>query len=178
MKNILRTLANSSVILSGAMLSQAVSAADGEITFVGNITSVTCTINNGSPDFQVTLPTVSTQTLNAAGLTAGRTPFKISLSDCSDGINQVGVYFEPGSYTSLTDNRLINSVNPNSNVQIQLRNADASVIKLGEGSAQGGQTVPVNNGSADLTYFAEYYATGVTAPGAVNSATQYTIIYP
>ncbi len=44
-------------------------------------------------DFTVTLPTVSKQTLAAAGNVAGRTPFQIKLANCSEG--KVATYFEP-----------------------------------------------------------------------------------
>lgn len=179
MKKVHQVLTKSALILSLGFIAGTAFAADGEITFVGKITSATCKINNGQPDFQVTLPTVSVQTLNSAGKTAGRTPFNISLSECDEGLKQVSVYFEPGSYTSMADNRLINSINPNSNVEIQLMNSNLSVIKLSEGvTGQSSQVVPVQNGNASLTYFAEYYATGAAEAGAVQSATEYTIIYP
>ncbi|HCW5003725.1 TPA: type 1 fimbrial protein, partial [Acinetobacter baumannii] len=32
-------------------------------------------------------------------------------------------------------------------------------------------------GSADLNYYAEYYATGASTAGKVNTSVQYTIIY-
>ena len=179
MKKFYRKMLQGAVVVSGVVVASSAIAADGEITFIGNVTSATCKINNGQPDFQVNLPTVSVQTLNASGRVAGRTPFTISLTECTDSLKTVGVYFEPGSYTSLQDNRLINSVNPDSNVEIQLLNSNQSVINLSEGyGTQNGQTVPVNNGSANLTYFAEYYATGAASAGAVQSSTEYTIVYP
>lgn len=154
-------------------------AADGEITFVGKITSATCKINNGKADFQVNMPTISSQTLNTAGKTAGRTPFSINLSECSDGQKTVDVYFEQGNYTNPTSNRLINSVSADSNVEIQIMNSNLGIVKLNEViGEQNGKTVNITNGGASLTYFAEYYATGPVAAGEVQSATEYTIIYP
>jgi len=54
-------------------------AADGTITITGQITDMTCNIavDGGSNDATVTLPTVSTGSLDAAGKTAGAKPFKI-----------------------------------------------------------------------------------------------------
>lgn len=54
-------------------------AVDGTITINGQITDTTCTISvdGGSNDATVTLPTVSSTTLGAAGATAGATPFTI-----------------------------------------------------------------------------------------------------
>ncbi len=35
----------------------------------------------------------------------------------------------------------------------------------------------VEGGKADLNYYAEYYATGASTAGEVNTSVQYTIIY-
>lgn len=164
--------------LAGSVMMHSAVAADGTITFTGRITSQTCTINDGRPDFSVLLPTVSVQTLNASGTTAGRTPFRISLTECDEDLEEVAVYFEPGANTSLYDNRLINTGTA-TNVELQLLNDNLSPLKLSEGvDAQGVKFVPVNNRAAVLTYFAEYYAIGATGAGTVESSTQYTVVYP
>jgi len=54
-----------------------------------------CSLYQHGKDFTVTLPTVSKQTLAAAGNVAGRTPFQIKLANCSEG--KVATYFEPGA---------------------------------------------------------------------------------
>ncbi len=74
------------IAAASAFSAQSAFAADGIIAFNGTITAQTCTINGngmGSKDFTVTLPKVSASTLGTAGQTAGRTPFNISLSDCT-----------------------------------------------------------------------------------------------
>ena len=74
------------VALAAAM-PMASHATDGTISFEGTIVSQTCTINGngtGSKNFTVSLPNVSASTLFAAGETAGRTPFNIQLTDCSE----------------------------------------------------------------------------------------------
>lgn len=59
-------------------------AADGTITINGLVTDKTCNIATpAGKDFTVTLPTVSKQTLAAAGNVAGRTPFQIKLDLCT-----------------------------------------------------------------------------------------------
>ena len=72
------------LILAGtAMGAQVASAADGTITFNGDITAQTCTIDgagSGANDFLVTLPTVSTSALAADGVSAGRKTFSIALT--------------------------------------------------------------------------------------------------
>ena len=65
-------------IIAALMLAAAplaANAADGTITFNGKVTDKTCTISTpGGKDFSVNLPTVSKNTLAAAGNVAGRTP--------------------------------------------------------------------------------------------------------
>ncbi|PRE84487.1 fimbrial protein, partial [Burkholderia gladioli] len=71
------------LLLGGLCFSPFVFAADGTITFMGNVTAQTCTINgngSGSKNFTVTLPTVSASSLATAGATAGATPFNIALT--------------------------------------------------------------------------------------------------
>ena len=154
-------------------------ASDGEVLFSGNISAPTCKVDVGGSNLVVTLPTVSVQTLNAPGKTAGRTPFNISLSGCEASMDMVAIFFEPGKNTSQSDNRLINSLNPNGNVQLQLLNKDMTVIKLGnDKNGQGAQSVPVVQGRANLEYFVEYYATGNASAGAVSSSTEFLVVYP
>ncbi|MCY1227720.1 Major fimbrial subunit SMF-1 [compost metagenome] len=163
--------------------SQSALAVDGTITFNGNISATSCTINGngtGSKSFTVTLPSVAASTLDTAGARAGRTPFTIAL-DCDDATGAVHTYFEPGPTTDAsTGNLMINTgAGTASNVQIGLLNADFTSIKAG--FADGVQnSLPVNlsAGAATLSYFAEYVATGKATSGAANSSVMYTIAYP
>ena len=170
-------LATSLVFLS---LSSAF-AADGTITFNGAVTDKTCDINaSSSKDFTVTLPTVSAQVLANEGEVAGRTPFTINLSDCSAG--KVATYFEPGANVDFATGRLNNAAGTASNVQVQLlgdNNAEIPVLAAGASGAQdNSQWVDVQAaGSAALNYYAEYYATGASTAGNVNTSVQYTIVY-
>lgn len=161
-----------------AMTSQQAFAADGQISFTGNIQTSTCAINSGNgTNFTVTLPTVSTSTLGTAGAAAGRTAFQIFLSGCASN-TAAHAYFQPGANVG-TAGRLKTS---NANVDIRLINADATTI-IDTSAADGLQSsTPVTTdgtGAATLKYFAEYYANaaGVTA-GAVTSSVLYTIVYP
>ncbi|WP_289345032.1 fimbrial protein [Acinetobacter baumannii] len=140
-------------------------AADGTITINGLVTDKTCDIvTPAGKDFTVTLPTVSKQTLAVAGDVAGRTPFQIKLANCSEG--KVATYFEPGA----------------KNVNVQLLGSNNNFIPVLAAGANGAQAnsqwVDVAAaGSADLNYYAEYYATGASTAGKVNTSVQYTIIY-
>ena len=158
-------------------------AVDGTINFNGEITDKTCTISSPQgKDFTVTLPTVSSSALSAAGQVAGRTPFSISLTQCSAG--DVATYFEPGSTIDISSGRLNNvaATNAATAVKLQLLGDNSlfiPVVSAGAGATQANsQLVTVaSDGSANLNYFVEYYATGAATPGEVASSVKYTIIY-
>lgn len=171
-----------------AVTSQAAFAEDGRITFSGNVTAQTCTINgngSGSKDFTVALPTVSTSLLATVGATAGATPFNISLTACTpttgtNAVKAVHAYFEAGPTIDTTTGNLILATGGASNVEIQLLNAaDQSAVKLGQADAsQNSKAVNVSTGgAATLQFYAQYYATGAATAGAANSSVMYTIAY-
>ncbi|MGQ8773425.1 fimbrial protein [Serratia sp. NA_112.1] len=162
----------------------AAQAADGTITFNGKVTDQTCTISTpGGKDFTVTLPTVSASTLATQNSTAGRTPFAINLTQCSRG--QVATYFEPGATVDFNSGRLNNQARTDAatNVQIQLLGSNNQFLPIlaagANGAQQNSQWVTVANdaGSANLNYYAEYFATSAAGAGDVTSSVQYTIIY-
>lgn len=157
-------------------------AADGTITINGEVTDKTCDIvTPAGKDFTVTLPTVSKQTLANTGDTAGRTPFQIKLDNCSEG--KVATYFEPGATIDFATGRLNNqAVNGAGNVKVQLLGSNNQFIPVlaagANGAQQNSQWVDVvDGGSADLNYYAEYYATGASTAGKVTTSVQYTVIY-
>ncbi|VVP52034.1 fimbrial protein [Pseudomonas fluorescens] len=166
------------VLIASAQLAM---AADGTITINGQVTANTCTIDgNGSSqkDFTVTLPAVSASALGSAGQTAGRTPFSINLSGCTPTSGNVHTYFEAGPTTDSSTGRLVLVGGGASNVQIGLMNNDLTDIKAGFADAlQNSKPVSVVSGSATLSYYAQYFATGAATPGAANSSVMYTISY-
>lgn len=170
----------SALIAAGVIaISQNAMAADGTITFNGNITAQTCTINgngSGTKDFTVTLPTVSSSTLASPGQTAGRTPFNIALTNCTAGSSTVHTFFEAGPTTDTTTGNL--TVSGATNVQLQLLNSDFTAIKAGFADAsQNSKSVAIASGSATLPYYVQYVATGTAGPGVANSSVLYTIAY-
>ena len=168
-------LATSAIILGSA----AAHAADGTITITGQITDRTCTVDSKSKDLAVVLPTVSAVSL-APGQTAGRTPFTINLTDCSEG--KVATYFEPGTSVDFNSGRLNNVSGDAKNVQIQLlgdNNEFIPVLGKAVGTQLNSQEVSVSaGGSAALNYYAEYYAKDKTTAGDVKTSVKYTIVYP
>ena len=168
----------SACLLAGvAVASQQAFAADGQITFTGTIQASTCAINSGNgANFTVALPTVSTSTLNTAGVAAGRTPFQIVLSGCQFN-TAARAYFQQGSNVG-TAGRLKTT---NASVDIRLINGDASTpidTSAVDGSQSSLSVTTDGTGAATLKYFAEYYANTAATAGAANSSVLYTIVYP
>lgn len=155
-------------------------ASDGEVRITGTITANTCNITTGAAGLHtVTLPTVMASALNAAGKTAGRTPFTVELASCSPESGNVALYFEPGANTDMASGRL-NNTGAATGVQVGLLNGSMVPIELNQSTAllQKSQTVSIASGSATLNYFAEYYATGAAGVGDVITSTFFSIVYP
>ena len=165
-------------------------AADGKVTFNGEIITNTCTVISGDKDKIVTLP-VQESALSAANQTAGTTPFTIGLENCASA-SDVSVYFEPNEYVS-TEGRLKNTIpaggpdNGANNVDIELLNNNHGVIDLANqtidpatGKVTGGNSTVVTpvNGSATLPFYARYFATDAAEAGKVSSYVNFTIVYP
>lgn len=179
MKQSLRLIAVSGVL---GLASLGAHAADGTITFNGTVTAQTCTINGngtGSNDFTVTLPTVSTSSLAAAGDTAGITPFSIALTNCTPASGNVHTYFEQGPTIDSTTGDLILTAGGATNVQLHLQNSDFSDISLNAADgAQNSQSVAISAaGAATLPYYVAYKATGAATAGAADSSVMYTLSY-
>ena len=155
-------------------------ASDGTITFNGALTANTCTINgNGTSkkDFTVTLPTVSTSTLTAAGQTAGTTSYTIALTGCSGG-SSASVFYEAGATVDASDGRLVVATGGATNVKLQLLNSDGTQIKAGYSpDLQNSEPADITSGEATLSYQVQYYATGATGAGAANSSVVYSVDY-
>jgi major type 1 subunit fimbrin (pilin) len=157
-------------------------AVDGTITINGEVTDKTCNIvTPAGKDFVVTLPTVSKQTLAAAGAVAGRTPFSINLANCSEG--KVATFFETGDNVDFATGRLNNTDTSGAqNVKVQLLGSNSQFIPILAAGSTGAQNNSqwvdvVANGAANLNYYAEYYATNAATPGKVTTSVKYTIIY-
>jgi major type 1 subunit fimbrin (pilin) len=162
-------------VMAAVAFAPTAQATDGTISFTGQINAATCTINNGTPDFTVQLPTVATTTLAAHGNTAGQTQFKIELSGCTSGTN-ASAFFEQGANVDPITGNLI-STGGASNVQLQLLNSNGtSVINLLNPSTNT-TTADVSTGSGTLTYYVQYFATAASSAGSVSGTEQYTIAY-
>lgn len=161
-------------------------ASDGTISINGSVLAATCKINGGtggSSNATAELPKVTINNLGSAGTTTGRTPFKLELTGCSTDTGsptKVGVLFEPGTTVDSTTGRLHLNAGTSQqpaakNVQIQLSDSNQRVINVGTSPAQ--MVTIGNDGTATLTNYAEYYATGVATAGAANTSITYSLVY-
>lgn len=178
MKATLRSLV---AVAAFASLAPSVShAANGEITFTGTIKAQTCKIsgnNSGNPNFTVALPPVSITALDQGGKSAGRTPFTISLTNCSPATGNVYTHFEPGDTINTASGNLINAEGTATPIEVNILNADTSFIKLGQAN-ENSKPVALQNGAATLAYFAQYVAVGGPATaGSVKTSVMYSIAY-
>jgi major type 1 subunit fimbrin (pilin) len=186
------------LILSAAMVAglgalavtQSAAAADGTITFTGNVSSVTCTVHGGAPgsangNFTVNLPNVASSAFaGGVGTVAGATPYNIYVgaageAGCVDG-TVVSVHYEPTSprVDTTTGNLALDPVTgAATGVQLQLLNgADKSVINLAN-APDSAQTTVANN-QATLPFYVQYVSTAasVTA-GPADSSVLYSVDY-
>jgi major type 1 subunit fimbrin (pilin) len=184
MRNYKYAISALALALSSGVVTSAF-AIDGTITINGQITDTTCiiSVDGGSNDATVTLPTVSVAALAAVGSTAGATPFNISLSGCTGtSLNTASTYFEPGTYVDSQTGRLnidTTAADAASNVQVQLLNSARTAIVAGASVANGQNdiAVDISSGSGVLNYYAQYYATGASTAGSVTTQVDYTMIY-
>lgn len=167
----------SALVLGLVGFSGSAMAVDGTITINGQINANTCTIvgTNGK-DVTVTLPTVSTTALTAAGQVAGATPFQLALSNCTG--TTAMTHFELGSTINQADGNLINSGTAQ-NVEVQVLNDQFQPINLATNA--GSQTVTLTGTAGSMSgtmkYYAQYLATGAAGAGTVASSVQYSMIY-
>lgn len=153
-------------------------ASDGTITFKGEVTANTCTvkINDGAATNTVTLPTVTSSQLAAAGDTAAPTEVRIGLSECSTAVKSARAFFEAGPNVTAATNNLKNNGTA-TNVEVQLLTPSNAAIKIGDTSQRSDAAVALASGSALLKYSAQYYATGASTAGTLDTSVTYSIDY-
>ena len=86
-------------------------------------------------------------------------------------------YLKAGANVNTTNGRL-NNTGTATNVQIQIRNSDGTVVDASKASgAQNASMATVASNAATMRYAANYYATGATTAGSVVSAVTYSVVY-
>lgn len=190
-----RFLVRASFLLCLMFSAHEASAADGRITFDGQVNDTTCQINglDKKADLTVTLPKVNTSALASDGETAGLTSFTLKLTGCKISTGTVYPHFLFGESINAQTNRLKNSstgIGGARNVEVALLNDDLSPIDLardaGEQNVLKAELEAVTagepattTGEATLKFFAQYVATGGAASaGNVNANVLYAMVYP
>jgi len=186
------TLAAALALAAGSAM-----ASDGTINFTGSVVASTCKINGGESNLTVPLPNAASNQLASAGATAGRTPFTLSLSGCTQDktengettpapVKKVSVAFEPGPNVNLATGRLKpTGADAATGVEIGILNSKYEPVKIGaESSTQNVQTVDIDTaengtGAATLQFAAQYVATGDAVKGGkMDSFVTYSLMYP
>jgi major type 1 subunit fimbrin (pilin) len=159
-------------------------AADGTITITGTVSDTTCSINGGTAGADasktIILPTVTASSLGALGQTAGTSQpsdLRFTLSGCSSGTKAIAS-FENGPQVDQSSGNLINSGTA-TNVEVQLLNAQMAPINITTNSNNQLATdgAAITGGTADLKYYARYYATGQATAGTVTTSVQFSMQY-
>ncbi len=154
-------------------------AGQGTVTFNGNLTDSTCTLDglDANNNLNVALPTISTKTLAAAGNTAGATMFQLKVKDCSADVTKVAAHFETTNLETVSrgaKNLKDGVTGGATKVAVQLLDGDGTtVLNLGTK----GSPVTVTSGAATMYYGGRYYALGQTTAGAVQSVVTFTLAY-
>ncbi len=156
-------------------------AADGTIEINGVITAATCKVNaGGNNNIDVKLPVISAQAFKNVGDVAGKTPFMIKLSDCSDDSKDVSVAFS-AAQSSLFNARghIVNQAqDPAQNVNIVLFDEQNGGQKLMLAQGTESKAVKVVNKGAEFKYSAAYVAEEKTVgAGKVRALMTYDIAY-
>lgn len=194
-----KTLFSAVLAAAFGLVALQASAADGTITFNGEITDTTCTITGGGAatgtgNITVTLPTVSTSALTSAGQTAGDTAFSLVLgggAKCTNG-KTAALWIETTQTPALdtTTGALTNqAAGGAANVEVRMVNpANNQPINLGINAAvaAGNTVIAANNqpaatisgNTATLKYIGQYLAmTGGAQAGAVSTYLTYSMQY-
>jgi major type 1 subunit fimbrin (pilin) len=174
--------------LAVAGASHATTIGGGTITFIGTITDNTCSVEGGAgtggglDDFSVTMEPVKAFALSAAGATANAKEFEVIVGGPGQGTCQNGkvasMYFLPESPQVDAETGNLKNVLPDeaTHVQIQLLKSDRSPINLDQ-QASGEQTATIENNTATLSYFAQYFATDAATPGLLETNVVYAVDY-
>jgi major type 1 subunit fimbrin (pilin) len=178
MKKIITSLA-----LAGcfALTATAAHATDGSINFIGQLVDTTCTVsvNGGTENGTVTLPTLPASALTTNGETGGDTNFTIRLTACSkDGVSIISDFGPAPQINSA--GRLTNMLGAGGALNVELEVLDAVTdlpIKLGDPSQLNATPAIVTGGIGTLPYTVRYYATAQTEPGPVQSMVTFLLAY-
>lgn len=154
-----------------------VSAVDGKVNFIGEITDQGCKVVNGpSNPLAVTLGKVAKSSFEGTGSRTAATKFELQLTDCPETVKSASVKFDG---TPVDGDNTVLALTPGDGVAkgvgIQLSDDSKTVLPLFTASKQYALKAAATN---NLGFIAHYIATAneITA-GPANSTASFTIIY-
>ncbi|WP_052284500.1 fimbrial protein [Kluyvera genomosp. 1] len=154
----------------------------GQVNFTGSITDSSCNVDSGSTNQTVDLGKWAKSYFTGAGTETTKTAFHIKVKDCPDSVAHVAVLFDGKKDSTNSDLLAVdNATGSATGVGIKLYEDDQSeVVKLG--SVTKAHNVDAGSkgteGTADLTFFADYASTGATVTtGAANGVADFNMVY-
>ncbi len=130
-----------------------------------------CSVN--TTPVNVTLPTVSTQSMTAVGATGGTTPFAISLT-CASGAN-LDIQLDFAGAASGIAGVLAKGSGTSAGVGVQL--LDKNLVPVTFGSAGKTLVGATPDGPLSIKYYARYYRTAAMTPGTLTASATFTVSY-
>lgn len=160
------------------------------VTFQGEVTSQTCSVEiNGQTNSIVLLPTVALTDFGAtpaAGQTAGLTPFTISVSGCTAPTTDQNIATQFLGYDVDSNTGVLGNTNTGSDAAsgfgIQLLSDSTgdtgTEVTLNGVTSVSGLVLPANETSASHEFGARYYSlSGSGTAGKITAVTEYTVSY-
>lgn len=173
MKKIAFVMACAAVVSTSAM-------AGNTINFQGEVADQTCvvSINGNASTPLVLLPTVPTSSLATAGVTAGQTPFTISLTGCTAPTSATAIKTVFVGNNLNSSGRLGNTGSAG-NVSLQLVDPASPTTPLDLTGQTGNAGLSLASGAttASHDFAVEYYAEDIATPGSVLGSVQYSVSY-
>ena len=170
----LRSLLVPLVALAACLAAPQALADTGVITFEGETTAATCTVEGGTSNlstFTVDMPPISTSILTP-GDVAGRTRFAMRLVNCADVANGVRAHFEAGPTVDATHGTL----RPSNGGSVHFALFDESGARMDIGARHQGPSY-----AADSTMYYEvaYFRADAApiVPGKFNGSVAYSLQY-
>ncbi|MBE1159379.1 fimbrial protein [Dyella acidiphila] len=139
----------------------------------GSVVLQACTVQAGSANQTITLPTVNARSLTSVGSTAGLTAFNIALT-CQAGANASITMTTANAATATGVIAPTTGTGFAKNVGVQILNGSQQPITFNTAQSLGATPT----GTLNVPYFAQYYVTGTpVAAGQVTGTLTFTMSY-
>lgn len=165
----------------GLSLSAGAFAADGTINFQGVVNNTTCTLETGSQDLTVMLPSIKSSDFAAANSAANSPAVKFTLkaTGCDVGTVNAAAIFSTGGNVDATNGNLNNTESNGTDAQVRIYMADGTTpINLANFGESASNVGTVNGSDVSVDFYANYFSKNVTATsGLLRTSIQYSMQY-